>query len=405
MQSQLSTHNKPIEAHMLLNLIHQNKSQTQFTKQATLGKGGFATVFKVSNKITQQQYALKRIKCNIKLDSFAISEDVRRALIEINAISNATADNNEHIVKCLDAWCEIPNTSDYQAFLKTSFGQCKDAIDVSGSSNNDCSRFTEQSSLKDNKTVKNAECSLKDIINRGNATRAHGNSKRGKEHIKLVFYMLFELCTKTLDGVNIAQAGEDAIYSYMVQISSGVNFLHKNGIIHRDIKPSNLLIAMDGKAKIGDFGIARVLRKPTFEIPLKNSIPILSKSDDVTNFLSSEVVRASRAFSESYTKDDLVDAGCPIYQSPEQICHEALDEKVDVYSLGIVFFMMVAEYETSHERSILLSALKEGRNTDYLKGKYPMVMRLIKKMVDPKPSTRVTSEAVYEELQNLACLC
>ncbi|MFR4781566.1 MAG: protein kinase domain-containing protein [Pilosibacter sp.] len=47
-----------------------------------------------------------------------------------------------------------------------------------------------------------------------------------------------------------------------IQVASGIEAAHEQHIIHRDIKPQNMLISMDGKVKVADFGIARAVSVP-----------------------------------------------------------------------------------------------------------------------------------------------
>lgn len=89
------------------------------------------------------------------------------------------------------------------------------------------------------------------------------------------------------------------------QIASGLSFAHKNHIIHRDIKPHNILMTKDGVAKIADFGIAKAMTE--------------SMDDD-----SEEMVM-----------------GSVHYFSPEQARGGYVDEKSDIYSLGIVMYEML----------------------------------------------------------------
>ena len=110
---------------------------------------------------------------------------------------------------------------------------------------------------------------------------------------------------KTLKDV--INEGEELSPEYIAnigfQIASAIEAAHKNGVIHRDIKPHNILINKDNIAKVTDFGIAR-----------------LSSSATIT-----------------YTSTVL---GTVHYISPEQAKGKFIDEKSDIYSLGVVLYEM-----------------------------------------------------------------
>ena len=89
------------------------------------------------------------------------------------------------------------------------------------------------------------------------------------------------------------------------QIASALSLAHKNHIIHRDVKPHNILITTDGTAKITDFGIAKAMDATAVE---GSSSTIM---------------------------------GSVHYFSPEQARGGYVDEKSDIYSLGIVLYEMV----------------------------------------------------------------
>lgn len=89
------------------------------------------------------------------------------------------------------------------------------------------------------------------------------------------------------------------------QIAAGLSCAHKNNIIHKDVKPHNVLVTNDGIAKITDFGIAKITDSST----------ISGKSDMVM--------------------------GSVHYFSPEQARGGYVDEKSDIYSLGIVLYEMI----------------------------------------------------------------
>lgn len=92
--------------------------------------------------------------------------------------------------------------------------------------------------------------------------------------------------------------------NWMKQLSSGLSFAHKRGVIHQDIKADNIFITNEGDLKIGDFGLARLL--------------------------------VGRVYLNSATKG----MGTPAYMSPELCRGDQQDHRSDIYSMGILFFEM-----------------------------------------------------------------
>lgn len=89
-----------------------------------------------------------------------------------------------------------------------------------------------------------------------------------------------------------------------IQICRGLTYAHEQGIIHRDLKPENVLLEKQSRVKLADFGIAR---------------------SDVTRFTSQGQI-----------------AGTAHYLAPEIIKGEAIDNRTDLYSLGVIMYEMNA---------------------------------------------------------------
>lgn len=122
-------------------------------------------------------------------------------------------------------------------------------------------------------------------------------------------YIVMELVEgKTLAQVIKEEAPMDyrRVINFSKQIANGLSAAHKNGIIHRDVKPHNILINEDGIAKITDFGIAKAVTNATIADNTNESI-----------------------------------MGSVHYFSPEQARGGYVDEKSDIYSLGIVMYEML----------------------------------------------------------------
>lgn len=102
-----------------------------------------------------------------------------------------------------------------------------------------------------------------------------------------------------------------------VQIASSLQNAHENNIIHRDLKPDNVMLTWSGIGrtasqivKVLDFGIAKII------------------SDD-----GSEQSRSVTSPNELF--------GTPEYMSPEQVSGKELDNRTDIYSLGIILYRMI----------------------------------------------------------------
>lgn len=100
----------------------------------------------------------------------------------------------------------------------------------------------------------------------------------------------------------------------MIQITAAVEEAHRQGILHRDLKPGNILTDRDGRVKLVDFGLAKVTRGV-----LRDR---LDQADDFT--ATGNIV------------------GTVSYLSPEQARSEPVDERSDLFSLGVIFYEMLS---------------------------------------------------------------
>lgn len=97
------------------------------------------------------------------------------------------------------------------------------------------------------------------------------------------------------------------------QICTAMNAAHQQGIIHRDLKPSNMMITRQGILKIMDFGLAMKVRR--------------SASDDTL-------------WPDSQENENTTVAGTPKYMAPEQFFGWNLDERTDIYAIGVILFTL-----------------------------------------------------------------
>ncbi len=127
------------------------------------------------------------------------------------------------------------------------------------------------------------------------------------------------LLMEFVDGANLRQALRSGRFTpqqalaLIPPICEALQAAHAQGVLHRDIKPENLLLDAEGRVKIADFGIAKLLEGPG----------------------------ASAAEAYTLTRTG-VRIGTPHYMAPEQVeTPEQVDHRADIYSLGVVFYELL----------------------------------------------------------------
>lgn len=177
-------------------------------------------------------------------------------------------------------------------------------------------------------------------------------------------YIVMELVSgKTLNELIKEEAPMDYRKAADItkQVASGLSAAHKKGIVHRDVKPHNILMTEDGIAKITDFGIAKAVTNTTI---------VDSGKDNVM--------------------------GSVHYFSPEQAKGTNVDEKSDIYSLGIVLYEMLTgkvPFDGDNPVTIALMQINEPVTPPsvFNHNVPPGLERIVMKAVEKQPKNRFDS--------------
>jgi serine/threonine protein kinase len=137
---------------------------------------------------------------------------------------------------------------------------------------------------------------------------------------------VYFIATEFIDGKTISELMRERelslaeVLDCVEQVASALAVAHAAGIVHRDIKPENIMRRHDGLIKVLDFGIAKLLEPET------------SESADFSG---------ETAGFRTHTEAGLV-LGTVNYMSPEQARGLPVDERTDIWSLGVVLYEMLA---------------------------------------------------------------
>ena len=165
-----------------------------------------------------------------------------------------------------------------------------------------------------------------------------------------------------------------------VPIADAISAAHDKGIIHRDLKPSNVMVADEAQVKLLDFGLAKLVE---------------------------ETEEAERRLDKGAITQEGAVIGTPSYMSPEQLQGEKVDQRTDIFSLGVVLYEMATgrrPFEGKNVVALASSILKdEPPAVSDLRPELPVQLgRIIDSCLAKEPERRF--QTVGEVLTQLQAL-
>ncbi|GLV39622.1 Gcn2 [Carabus blaptoides fortunei] len=421
-----------------LKLFTQNRAggpsriQNEFEVLKWLGRGAFGDVLKVRNKLDGGYYAIKRIELNPKNKQLN-----RKITREVKLLSRL---NHENVVRYYNSWIESAvlepdqssSTEQSQSMEEVaivkhrgpkklevlSFGNdiellappIRDvewSVSYESKSKHNVERSTPSSSEDESSDDEDwigflpnhADSSdsiefersttndgQEDTISESGDHRTHTDSctpSRGTREIQFM-YIQMEFCEKSTLRTAIDSglySDMDRVWRLFREIVEGLAHIHQQGMIHRDLKPVNIFLDSNDHVKIGDFGLATT-----------NIIQRLPA--DLTN---RSALESDRELSQDGDQSMTGHIGTALYVAPElSATSKAIyNQKVDIYSLGIILFeMCYSGLTTGMERINVLSNIRLKEilyPSEFLDQKYSKQRIVISLLLNHDVSKRPTS--------------
>jgi predicted Ser/Thr protein kinase len=211
-----------------------------------------------------------------------------------------------------------------------------------------------------------AEVGVMRSLNHDNIVKFYGACMK-RPHVCIIM----ELCSHSLFEVlheqeKLPQYG--TLLDLATDIASAMAYVHRRAVIHRDLKTHNILLSDEGRAKIVDFGIARENEK---------------------TFLDTKHAGA----------------GTVAYMAPELFVADGIDDKVDVYSFGVILWeMLTGRVPWDHKpfpAQIVMSVAVEGARLTIPKGVPSSIRRLIRDCWRQDPRLRPSFKEILVRLKGI----
>lgn len=402
----------------------ESRYAREFEEVGKLGKGAFGEVVKVRNRMEGTFYAIKKIKHKQNKLETLLSEVLSLARLnhqyivryygcwveEVNetgsrgdsAFTSETEDDSE-LSEDEDEF-EIPASIRSSSFLKSRddsfqvdyFSNSMAALLNYGSNYDDRIVFANSDSDKDSveystSNQSKSSGSEESDDSDGEAIDSSDNSEEtstdGEMHLsaaderttaepqfgrlngqsRCILYIQMEFCENNtlLDLIEKGLPGNpDEYWRLFREILEAVSYIHSSGFIHRDLKPTNIFIDKSNNIKVGDFGLAK---NSQFSSAILKDNQVASKNKDLSTVVGTFFYTAKEVASGDY------------------------DEKVDMYSLGIIFFEMCYKLGSGMERVTLLNKLRLVDiqfPPDFSKAKKATEKKIITSLLDHDPKIR-----------------
>lgn len=394
-----------------------SRLDTEFEMINFIGKGAYGDVLKVRNILDNRQYAIKRIPLS------SLNKQLYRKMTrEVELLSRL---NHENIVRYYNSWLEtqtapipeleedsdddgLPRIDTKKDLMRTHSGH-KNRIYMPSTDDDDSmgnTRWNAYISDSSSDSEYDDGDGIEFVDSQGRVVKYDdddddedepndSSEKDGKgdglvaPKKNTILYIQMEFCEKStlrsaIDDDNLYE-NKERIKKLFREIVEGLSHIHQQGMIHRDLKCENIFLDSKDHIKLGDFGLATT------------SVLALQYQNNETN-QSLQIPKMS--YGDSRTGQ----VGTALYCAPElsqKACKSTYNQKVDIYSLGIIFFEMnMPRFSTGMERIQTLLQIRQPEivipslllNDEKCKNE----VEILRILLNHNPSLRPSSEELLQ---------
>jgi serine/threonine protein kinase len=173
------------------------------------------------------------------------------------------------------------------------------------------------------------------------------------------------------------------ILTFAIALTEAIGAAHQKGITHRDLKPANVMVTTDGRVKVLDFGLAKLMMEPAAVEIGVTALPTAALTDE------GRIV------------------GTPAYMSPEQAESKAADHRSDIFALGVILYELATgerPFKGDSSLSTLAAVLRDTpRPVSEIKPALPPdLSRIVRRCLAKDPARRYQSaQDVRNDLEDV----
>jgi len=183
------------------------------------------------------------------------------------------------------------------------------------------------------------------------------------------------------------------IVRFLRQLASALAAAHAKGIVHRDLKPANIQVTPDGSVKILDFGVAHAMSAAGADSPRLAAA-------DLTVPMGTLGTLGTMTGGTPQADRRVMHPGTPAYMSPEQMFGRAIDQRSDIYSLGVIVYEMATghrPYSTDDPLEVVLTLSRNFLRPGDAETALPVQLNdVISRMLAVKPEDRYQTAGELE---------